>query len=253
MITISSRSVTAISEKQLKISWVIGGSADPGESIKVSRSQSPEGPFTEIADLAVSATQHLDTPNHYYLHREYYYIVKSSDDPEVPDAVKLDYIPDGPAREVARLQTRHLERDVGVLCAVFKKMTSGTRCPDCWDADLDQVTKDNCETCLGTRFEVSYGDQIDAYIQLPRDDIRPTDNRRDGDKDQTSRIATMSNYPIIDRGDVIIEKSMKQMWEVSRKGQVTRRSKRGYIINQRFQADMIPPDNIEKNLLASMT
>jgi len=252
LIAITNRKVSAISEKQLSLTWAVAGDPDDGEQIAISRSEFAEGPFAAVTTLAVSATSYLDSPNEFYMHRKYYYVIKSTVDTSDVAAVAIARLPDNLALEVSRLQQRHLERDVGELCAVFHKTTLGVRCSECWDEDLDQVTKDNCTTCLGTRFETAFGDQIDAYIQLPLEEITPTRSNTDMPGEQDVRMISMSNYPIIDRGDIIIEKETKDIWMVAERAQVLRTTKRGFIINQSAQVDHISPSSILIDLLAVM-
>lgn len=252
MIAITNRAVSAVSEKQLSLTWAIAGTPGVGEQITITRSESAEGPFEAVVTLAPNLTSYLDSPNEFYVHRKYYYVIKSTADATPVIAVALARLPDNLSLEVARLQQRHLERDVGELCAVFHKTTLGVRCSVCWDADLDQVTIDNCTTCLGTRFETGFGNQIDAYIQLPLEEITPTRSQQDMPGEQDVRMISMSNYPIIDRGDVIIEKATKGIWMISEKAQVLRTSKRGFIINQSAQVDHISPSSILTDLLSVM-
>jgi len=253
VLTIANRLVTALSDKQMGLSWTVSGSAAEGELISISRSEHPEGPWTALASVSAVTTTYNDTPNHYFYQRKYYYLIKSTEDQSAVDAVYLMNLPDNIAMEIVRQRERQLERTEGVECAIFTKTTTGARCPVCWNSKLDQPTKDKCSTCLGTRFETAFGNQIDAWVILPTDDVVNVISNNKNREKKNVRGAEMSNFPLVQPGDLIVDKTTMQIWEIPASMTIQRPSRRGYILSQHFQVERVPGDHPYKNLIAGIT
>lgn len=60
------------------------------------------------------------------------------------------------AVEITRRETILLDKFVGVDTLIFRKKYFGERCPNCYNKDIEKVTKDHCLTCLGTSFLGGY-------------------------------------------------------------------------------------------------
>jgi hypothetical protein len=60
------------------------------------------------------------------------------------------------AAEITRRETILLDKFVGVDSLIFRKKYFGQRCPNCYNEDIEKVTKDHCLTCLGTSFIGGY-------------------------------------------------------------------------------------------------
>lgn len=60
------------------------------------------------------------------------------------------------AAEISRRENILLSRFVGVDSLVFRRKYFGERCPECYNAAIEKVTKDHCKECLGTSFKGGY-------------------------------------------------------------------------------------------------
>lgn len=107
------------------------------------------------------------------------------------------------ANEIQRRETLLLTKFTGVRSLVFRRRHFGTRCRNCWNTEIEKVTKDHCEVCLGTSFEGGYYPGFETLIQY-----EPTQNNTQlsyqGRVEPNVIPAWTTRYPEIDVFDVVI-------------------------------------------------
>jgi hypothetical protein len=69
------------------------------------------------------------------------------------------------SKEIQRREWMLLSHFTGTKTYLFRRMTYGERCPECWNARVGKVMKDNCRTCLGTSFKGGYFPCYTTYLQ----------------------------------------------------------------------------------------
>lgn len=68
------------------------------------------------------------------------------------------------ANEITRRERILLNKFVGIDSLIFRRKYFGPRCPDCYNASIEKVTKDHCTSCLGTSFLGGYFPGISTKI-----------------------------------------------------------------------------------------
>lgn len=66
--------------------------------------------------------------------------------------------------EIQRREQILLRKFNGSRTYLFRRKTYGARCPDCWNKELEKITRDNCPTCLGVGFTGGYFDAAPLYV-----------------------------------------------------------------------------------------
>jgi hypothetical protein len=66
--------------------------------------------------------------------------------------------------EIQRREQILLRKFNGSKSYLFRRKTYGARCPDCWDKEVEKITRDNCPTCIGTGFSGGYFEPAPLYI-----------------------------------------------------------------------------------------
>jgi len=133
-------------------------------------------------------------------------------------------------------------RLTGRPCAIFKKKTSGTRCPD-YDVTIGRHQTANCSTCYDTGYQGGYYTPIIRTCM-----INPTPKRQAqlqwGEWQITDAILTSPPWPDVEPGDVVVSYDNKryEILEVrpTQKGLVT-------VINN-SRMEIIPKGDIRYRL-----
>lgn len=166
--------------KHVAVQWSIPASW--GECLfNVYFSQTEDGHFEKLNSMPINGTYLIDDDTQEY--RKFnngYYIVEAlpQDDtlnigivrskPVTWSTVRTNFV-EIRAREINRREHFLLSKFVGVKTYVFKRKTYGKRCHECWDHVGERITKDHCQTCLGTSFEGGYFAPVPCYFQYEAD------------------------------------------------------------------------------------
>lgn len=229
------------------------------------RSHGPNSDFSPVD--VIQANQYVDRGvNLLKKWREYYYKILVLDDDGSGDKFFPDYSredesevkriqnePDAVTLEIIRrnnlllknyLSPNSNQKGPGQECYVLKRMSRGERCGNCWDADAKRRTTKDCEECGGTGFEKGYFDPIPAYIQFNPENKRQqiTDQ---GVIEQSQTTARMSNFPIVNPRDIIVEPYFDRRYRVV---QSAKTEKGRYLISQNLSLREINPDQIEYDI-----
>ena len=107
------------------------------------------------------------------------------------------------AKEIDRRNVLLLEKFTGIKTLVFRRKHYGMRCPNCWDAATEKVTKDKCSVCLGTSFKGGYFQGFETLFQY---DSTPSDRLMDErGKVETEMVpAWTSSVPELNVHDVVL-------------------------------------------------
>lgn len=135
-----------------------------------------------------------------------------------------------------------LERWVaGVPVMIYKKRRDGGRCPECWDAVLQRVTKDNCTTCYGTGKFGGYYPPIEAWMVIePDPKVAQVADWGRAQPNQTD--IQFTNYPLLSIDDVIVEMKLDRRWKVSN---VRQAEKNRTAMLQIMRVSAINPTDVE--------
>lgn len=103
---------------------------------------------------------------------------------------------------------------IGAPTLIYKKMTEGPRCTECWDSVLKRVTKSNCITCKGTGFIKGYYEPVEAWMDM-NPDPKAVSISEWGIRQQGQTDILFTDYPSIMIDDVIVELENNRYWRVS--------------------------------------
>ncbi len=238
MIQITNVEVRSFDLDFLDLSWSI---ADTSERLSryeifVQRSiDGPAGPWVEIAGpLPGNETRLRDNDvNQIHNWRRYYYRIrvrdKDTQQEVVTESVNKDAPPDLIALEVRRRFELVLREYAGRKVVVFPAITSGFRCPSCYEVSpqgfsIGRQTTQNCQTCFDTTFVGGFNSPIIGYIQIDptAQSIQRTDTQEQDRQDTTARLGA---FPPLKPKDMLVE-GENIRWEVqsvtpTRKGRAT--------------------------------
>ena len=107
------------------------------------------------------------------------------------------------AREIIRKEYLRLKKYSGTAGMLYKRRTSGTRCPECTDWDIeDSPGKSQCRTCYGTGFVGGYYSGFPFWIDIANDMSNKDVNPPFGVTDLQVRTGRVVAYPVIDTYDM---------------------------------------------------
>jgi hypothetical protein len=122
---------------------------------------------------------------------------------------KVDYV----AQYIIDEHNFAYEHVHGVPTFLFKRKKEGARCDECWDKVLKRVTKSNCHTCLGTGFIKGYYNLIPLWMDFNPDPAL-AQIPEFGVREPSNTDIQMTNYPILQFGDIILELEPFRFWRV---------------------------------------
>ncbi len=151
----------------------------------------------------------------------------------IVDGETIEYPPtrvNGSTDVVARTLTKHVEtylKLAGIPVLVYQYLSNGDRCPDCWDAILQQPVTSNCDSCFGTGFLKGYHFPIQTLAVMG---VEGKQNIVAERIEQELTIEMLfSNYPVLRPSDVIYEIDTGKRYRVQ---QVLPVEKHRALINQ---------------------
>lgn len=199
--------------------WTIADTVEDhlNYSFTLFRSESPEGPWDQIAGPFKDKWYFRDTTvNQKHRLRQFYYrllIVEDSTGNECysePASIGSEYALE--ALEMVRRFALLLREFVGRKVIHFPVRTFGTRCPDCWDPIRYKVTDDKCLTCYGTGFAGGFMSPIRNLVQF---DPAPNSSQAGsaGESQDTKTTARGLPFPPFKPNDILVEAENKR-WRV---------------------------------------
>lgn len=226
MIKILSLKVRSFSKDHLDLFWEIDNTGDRREryAIYVERStDGPEGPWAILAGPLPGNDQQFRDPivNLFHNWRRYFYRIRVFD----KDTGQEDYSqvqtndpdPDLIALELRRRFEFVMEEFAGRKVLVFPIITTGFRCPSCYETNsrgrtIGRSTTQNCQTCYDTTFAGGYQSPIIAHMQIDPapSAVQRSDTFELNRQDTTSRL---SAFPPVKPKDMIVE-AENIRWEV---------------------------------------
>jgi hypothetical protein len=167
------------------VQWSVESDESGDFLFTVSRSGSPQGPWTALTTNAENIFNYMDrwpttepdatteSVNQLSLSRGIFYkidVIPPSGSLNASSAI-TGVEPQLSGRQ--RLLKRKMLRDESILLrrfngtpvAILKRKHWGTRCPDCWDPIARESVRAACTTCYGTGFTGGYYDPIVVYAR----------------------------------------------------------------------------------------
>jgi len=159
--------------------------------------------------------------------------------PEVPVSIRAQ--PPLDALEMTRQELILLKELVGRKCWLFKRRTSGARCPECWDNRSMQRVKAKCLSCYGTGWAGGYHRPIEFYCNIAPAAQSPQNVPPVGELQLENSTGWTIFFPPIDPRDVIVELENVR-WMVHNRV-YTERVRAP--VKQNFQIHRLTPGDIE--------
>ena len=177
----------------------------------VYRGDSAEGPFEKLNPTPFNSNFFKDTGERdYYKFKSSYYVVEvqlpdgrlTKGAPTTWEVVRHRFV-ELRSKEIQRREMLLLSKFTGVKALLFKRKYFGKRCPNCWNAEIEKITKDHCPVCIGTSFEGGYYPAFETFMQWD-----PTTNTTNlgepGLVESNTLNAWTISMPKIDSLDVIL-------------------------------------------------
>ena len=101
----------------------------------------------------------------------------------------------------------------GAPVMVMKRKRDEVNCPDCFDIVLKRVTKSNCQVCYGTGKLGGFYAPVPIWMDL-NPDPQATAIAEFGEKQIGQSDGELTNYPLINNGDIILEVMPNILWRV---------------------------------------
>lgn len=181
------------------------------------RSDSPTGPWDEVADIDSGLFVFFDTevfsPG---VNRHYYYIIrivsKSGDGFRDYKPVKLEHDPDHIALEMVRKKLLYLTVKGGIDTAVLKRKTWGPKCSRCFNPERQIAEDADCPECFGTSFTGGYMNPVltPALFNPPENVI----TRAQVKFVPSSLYIELANIPLVQADDVVVDRRMNIRYAV---------------------------------------
>lgn len=225
----------------VEIEWQIEGLEDLEEAtVTISRSESPEGPWTVIGpqpvgnrnffrDLSIDPTSMI---------RRLYYKVKitSGDESHESDPTTFMIQPTRAGLYQVKRLERYLRISTGEPVYFFVKKTWGPRCPAC---NRHGAASSSCSICYGTGIHGGYYDAIHGLIS--KNQVQASQATVVGvEINSEARRMWTSNYPLLKPGDLIVD-SMGVRWNVA--PGISTTEYRGFPFRQNFIGVRLPSDH----------
>lgn len=237
------------------IGWRSVGSSQTiaSSTITIQRSYSQTDGFETIASVPAAATIYVDESSNKqqkWLSVYYKLIVTSGSDSKHYGPLSLLDRFDNPIdRTIYKNINLYFRNNGAVPCLVYQQAYGSevTRCPKCWDKELQQVIYFNCDTCLGT----SYIGPLKGYYHpvLTLIDIQPSpasNTLEDTVQANNTTRARMSGFPQLRPNDLIRELNTGVIWTVT---SISRQVRAKFVLSQDpIELRNIRPADIEYDL-----
>jgi len=127
---------------------------------------------------------------------------------------------------------------------VYKQINVGPKCPACIDQETGRIAISNCRACVGTGVDGGYYDPVTVGMNLMpyANAVQLLNLQAVGEVDST---AVMNNFPVVDPGDILVERSEKH-WRVTR---TDPRERNRSLVRQVLFLSQLKPDDVAAELL----
>ncbi len=212
----------------LTVRWSLQPTAYPLDDIvfEIFRSNGPKGPW----DLIGAAEQGRFEFTDYNaigdpISRNYYYVVRAASisgkgfadsEPQI-----LQHDADNIAFELVRKKNLYLTTKGGISVAVLIKKSWGAKCSRCWNYERQSADDADCPECYATGFSGGFLNPvfIPALFNPPKNVVVEA-----GLKYEPYNVyAEMSNHPVLDSGDVIVDRKQNIRYTIEQINTTTRR------------------------------
>lgn len=129
--------------------------------------------------------------------------------------------------------------------ACFKRAVNGKIC-DCVDEITGEKKRDRCPLCLGTGYLESWSNPITFRGAFMDGETRNTRISRITESESLKRRMWLSHYPLLEPGDVLVEKDSQRHWKV-RNIEVS--NPNDVVVSQRVTMDLMDREHIENELV----
>lgn len=135
--------------------------------VHIERAYSVSGPFDLVGIVPASAVPEFTDPDIHLLskHTTPFYRLRAGDTVTAPTGL-------GPPQDIYGLEATNrfeliLREFAGRRVLVLTKRTGGQRCPECWDALKNKVSRSNCKTCFATGFAGGFYSPRETWAMKP--------------------------------------------------------------------------------------
>lgn len=129
----------------------------------------------------------------------------------------------------------------GAPAMVFKRKRNEVPCPDCFDPVMKRVTKSNCQTCYGTGKLGGFYKPIPIWMDFNPEN-EATAIAEFGEKQSGQTDGELSNYPLLDAGDIILDVLPNKLLRVEN---IMRAEKRQVVLRQLVRLNEVNRSDIE--------
>jgi len=258
MLTVTKFVARSFDLDHIDLFWEISDFGDAQDVITaynffVLRSESPEGPFDQIAGPFQDQYSFRDfSVNLLHKWRKIFYKLKIVHIPtsseEVIGAASLMAEPDLISLEIQRQEDVLFRQLIGRRCWLFPVRTFGPKC-GCFDVTMNRRTRSMCITCFDTGYLGGFLSPIETYIQIDPEPDSPSNTAIKGEQQPKNTSARLISYPPIKPKDIIVEPENKRWRVVTRSGTERLRS----VVRQELSIHHIPKGDVEYKLPINLT
>lgn len=153
------------------------------------------------------------------------------------------------AREITRRETILLDKFNGTDTLVFRKKYFGTRCPNCYNPEIEKITKDHCTTCFGTSFIDGY---FPGMLTKVCYEISPNNTQLTylGKLESNQTAAWTISFPEVHTHDLILRVSDSRLFRVESTNPTELQTVH---VRQIMQIVELGKHSVEMNLLKNIT
>lgn len=241
-----------------RLQWKLEG-ADAGHEVVVERASGPEGPWEEVGTAATTDSFFNDTDSRFRSYFDVYFYRLKVRDP-VDSSIKQTSV----SVSTSGYANRHIQKIIReyekVLykvntndnrmirrMACFKRTIDGTTCPDCVNPDTGQRMLDRCPTCGGTGYTEGWANPVKFNMRFQNGKQKATPIvPRLAESEELQRMAWTGPFPMLEPGDLLVEKSTNDHWRV---GRIWTSEPNNVLVSQRFQAEYVDREHIENELV----
>lgn len=208
-----------LDNNRLDVLWEYSNQADALDyEVWVERAGALSGPFVPIG-RTYNSVSFTDRSADSDITERYYYrlrVVKRSDlsTLELSGVVVYDDTPNLLVREM-QLRQNLVQREYnGIPILYYPVRTTGVRCPECYDPEMGQKIRSQCQICYDTSYITGYYTPMLMYIQLHEDQTALVQNAETDEIPVRTATARITGDINLQFGDLILEHT-NERWLVS--------------------------------------
>ena len=227
--------------------------------ISIDRASSPEGPWTEAAsEISLATVTHEDRliPSFRAFWEYLYYRIRIVEigvgDFFVSEPISVYDRADRVASEIIRqheLLLYGVNAHPGFYArdfACFKRTKFGIHCTFCSDPHTGERIIPRCEICQGTGYIEGYANPIKFRARFINSPTKADFVNVTGEDEVDVRTIFMAAYPILEPGDVLVQKSRGERWFVE---SIQPSEPGGILVSQRASVSRIRTESVHNSLI----